>query len=42
LLRDNQLREKMGKESLRIAHKKSDVNIISKKLSALYDEILKN
>lgn len=42
LLSENkELREKMGRESLRIAKEKFDVNVIIKQLRQIYDELIK-
>lgn len=41
LAEDKELREKMGRESLRVAKEKFDVNVIIKQLRQIYDELIK-
>ncbi len=40
LLEDEELRERMGRKSLRIAKEKFDVNIIAEGLSKIYEKVL--
>lgn len=40
LVNDKDLREKMGRESYRIAKEKFDINVIIKQLQGIYDELL--